>query len=268
MKYRGMATSITASFKKWMVAIAVIAVTFAILFNMMFLLKSSVILFALMIYFFKITELYYFVLFLLFKSFSNIYLPAEVTAIPVLNFLIPLLLASAFIYIFPKTRKLMDCFRIGAIKKFDLLLLIVGGALITILALMIWAYWANYLGVGKAVMLQYKSYPLKLILIGIVVFSTFNAMTEEFIYRGLAQSAFMSIFKSNLIVPILLQAMLFAAVHYQMGFPNGKLGYLMTFCYACFLGYFRIKTKGLLAPCLVHITSDCCIGIILYLSLN
>lgn len=63
---------------------------------------------------------------------------------------------------------------------------------------------------------------------------------------------------------IIFQASLFASAHVAGGFPNGKIGYAMTFIYAILLGCMRSRTKGLLAPIIIQIIADSTIFIFLY----
>ena len=59
---------------------------------------------------------------------------------------------------------------------------------------------------------------------------------------------------------VTLQASAFAAAHVLLGFPNGRLGYLMVFVYGTMLGYLRVRSKGMLAPYLTHVLADLTIG--------
>gem|GEM_PF-2605115 len=246
------------------ISIMLIIATLAIVFEYILLLKIDVTLLAFWVWSSKYTNLYPMALLLVLEAFTNLYLPNSVANIPVLLFLIPLLLLSLLLC-HPEAKKLFDWLQLGKLHTADWILVITG-SILSAAALLAWAHWSHYFGAGYIIMRQLNQYSAILIIASIMVFAFINALTEEAIYRGVIQTGLMKLFNSNWLIPIILQAQIFAAIHYKMGFPNGKVGFAMAFLYGCFLGYLRVKTKGLLASSLIHISSDCCIGLILFLA--
>jgi hypothetical protein len=92
-------------------------------------------------------------------------------------------------------------------------------------------------------------------------FALLNAIVEESIYRGILWDALGTIFKNAVIVAI-LQAAVFGVAHIN-GFPRGATGVVLAFVYGCALGYIRYRTKGLLAPIIIHIGADLTVFFIL-----
>lgn len=151
----------------------------------------------------------------------------------------------------------------GSIRKLDYLFGL-GMIIIQFVALLIWSYCSNDLGVGvQSIDFFVKEYGyLFLILLGIPIFSFMNSLGEELLFRGIIQSDFEAYFKKSF-VPLVLQSMLFASIHVAVGFPNGKIGYILTMVYSLLLGALKNKTQGLLLPCIVHLFADLLIGYIL-----
>lgn len=89
-----------------------------------------------------------------------------------------------------------------------------------------------------------------------------NAIVEETVFRGIIQTELSKIFTNS--IAIFIQGILFAAFHYAGGFPNGVIGFGMTFIYAGALGIMRYKVKGLLAPIITHWFADLTIVIFLW----
>jgi membrane protease YdiL (CAAX protease family) len=182
--------------------------------------------------------------------------------LPVLPLLIPLLISSALVAANPATRPTLEWMRLGQVSPMMWLLVGVVG-IGSAIALIVWAVWTDNLGVGEQMMASVAYLPpFVLILIVIPVFALFNALTEEAIYRGALQTALLRSSRSAWFANV-LQAAAFAALHFQVGFPNGVLGYAMTLIYGLLLGYLRARTNGLLAPVVAHIVADLVIGYIL-----
>jgi hypothetical protein len=152
--------------------------------------------------------------------------------------------------------------KIGDIRTTKTWIAILLLSIISAIALIIWGLWSNNIGLGKVTIEIYKSYNVLIIfLIGPTVV-IFNAVAEEIIFRGIIQTELNNIF--NKYLSNIFQASLFASAHVGGGFPNGKIGYAMTFTYAILLGCMRNRTKGLLAPIITHIVADSTIFIFLY----
>jgi membrane protease YdiL (CAAX protease family) len=109
--------------------------------------------------------------------------------------------------------------------------------------------------------------PLALAL-GAIVFSLVNAAVEEAAYRGVVMNALDTVLGPG-IAAVVLQAMAFAALHYQGGFPRGLAGVGLTFIYGVALGTLRRYASGLLVPFVTHVLTDLVIvSIVLLLSLR
>lgn len=152
-------------------------------------------------------------------------------------------------------KQIFSLFKIGEIKSPKIWLAIIGISLISCISLIIWGMWTDNLGEPAAVFQEFKQqYSIILILTLLPLGQFLNAIVEEAIFRGIIQTELSNIF--NIYTAIFLQAILFAGVHYAVGFPNGVMGFAMTFIYACFLGSMRYKVKGLLAPIITHTIAD------------
>jgi membrane protease YdiL (CAAX protease family) len=78
---------------------------------------------------------------------------------------------------------------------------------------------------------------------GAILFSLANAALEDAAYRGVVLDAL-----GPGIVAGVFQALSFAALHFQGGFPRGAIGVGLAFVYGLALGGLRRKAAGLLAP--------------------
>lgn len=208
---------------------------------------------------------------LVFLIFPGIFLflPKEVWSIPTAPYLLSIFLSAPIALKFSSFSYLFDWAKKGNPTVGQWMT----GALISFgsgIALILWAYWSNNLSSGTQIMKElsdnHSSYLILLILIPL--FALVNAFSEEFIYRGIIQEGFQKILPNPPLVSIFLSALTFAATHVQHGFPNGKLGYLMTLIYGVLLGILRIKTKGILLPYVIHVTSDLTIGYLLWFLMN
>jgi membrane protease YdiL (CAAX protease family) len=87
-------------------------------------------------------------------------------------------------------------------------------------------------------------------------------MMEEIVFRGVFMQALDSAFGADG-MSVTIQAWLFGAMHYREGFPNGGWGLAMACVYGIMLGTIRRRSKGMLAPWLVHAWADLVIFVIL-----
>lgn len=99
-----------------------------------------------------------------------------------------------------------------------------------------------------------------LLVIG-VVFAVANSIVEESIYRGILYDSLKLFFDSRVVV-IIIQAAIFGVAHWQ-GFPRGATGMALAFVYGILLGIIRRRSKGLLAPIVIHTAADFTIFLIL-----
>jgi membrane protease YdiL (CAAX protease family) len=203
--------------------------------------------------------------FLIFFLYSaGAVLPEEVWRIPAAGFLVPLAALAVVTLPFGPTRAAWGWLRRGELDQVSGLLAVVT-SLVAGVALILWALWTDFLGVGERMVAEFRDIPRwVLFLVGVPAFSVINATAEESVYRGVLQETVARRF-SRPLWSLLLPASAFAAAHAQVGFPNGKLGYAMTFVYGATLGYLRLRTGGMLAPLLVHVCADLVIGTTLLL---
>jgi len=191
--------------------------------------------------------------------------PVWVYNLPTAPFLLPFVLTTCCCLPFPFLRPQFSWFRLGKPDQVSWLLVILT-SLISALALILWALWSDYLGIASSMLSTFRHVPpWFMLLVGIPGFALLNAFSEEVVYRGVLQDALEQNFGERQSLILIAQASAFAAAHYMGGFPNGKLGYLMTFVYALMLGYLRDRSRGLLAPYLAHVAADYVIGITLLL---
>jgi len=180
-----------------------------------------------------------------------------------LVFLLPLILSTLIILPFPATRRALAWMKLGVMDRYSWLLVLLTSVL-SVVALLVWAYRTDNLGYGAQSMQAVLHYPgWSILYIGVPVFALINAALEEVVYRGILQEALMHVLTQKWFI-VLLQASAFAAAHFAAGFPNGTVGYLMVFVWGTMLGYLRLRTHGLCIPYLAHVIADLAIGYALY----
>ena len=183
-------------------------------------------------------------------------------ALPVVPLLLPLLSSSAISHAIDWAR-LPRWLQRGQIEASSWAITFMTG-IVSAGALIVWARWTDNLGVGAGMMrgaTQAVPTPV-LAIVGIPVFAVVNAATEEAVYRGVLQRA-LELSMPRLSLVVALQALAFAALHFQSGFPNGLVGYAMVTIYGAALGYLRHRTGGLAAPIVAHVLADLVIGYVL-----
>lgn len=229
--------------------------------NNIYIVMSSVLL--LVIFLFSSWNLLQYALVLFLIGISTL-VPSVIWSIPAMTMLIPVVISTIIIYQFPRTKIALTWFTRGRIDNLSLILMVLT-SITAAAALIIWGSWSNNLGLPLEMMKSLTVYPAWLNLcILIPLFGIINAFAEEAIYRGIIQEALIHVFPKKILLVILLQASAFAAAHVAFGFPNGKLGYIMTFLYGNILGYLRFRTKGMLSPYITHVAADLVIGYFLY----
>ena len=193
------------------------------------------------------------------------YYPHWVWKIPAASFFVPLALGALTCLPFATLRSGFRWLRMGRLDQVTGFLVILT-SLVSALALILWALWTDYLGVAMHMLAPLKEAPRWFSLLVLVPgFALVNAAAEEAVYRGVILDALEETFGARSGLVLGLQASAFAAAHYQTGFPNGNIGYLMTFIYALMLGWLRRRTDGMLAPYVAHVTADAVIGFTLVL---
>lgn len=88
-----------------------------------------------------------------------------------------------------------------------------------------------------------------------IVFSIVNAALEEAAYRGVVLDALDRALGAGG-AALVLQAIAFAALHFNAGFPRGLVGVGLTFIYGLVLGALRRRAGGLMAPFITHVLTD------------
>jgi len=181
--------------------------------------------------------------------------------LPVLPLLIPLVISTLLIAMSRETRSELSWLRLGEVTM-SMWLLVGATGIVSAVGLVVWALWTDNFGIGAQMVAGVSHLPVvALVLIVIPMFAAFNAVTEETIFRGVLYTSVarssQSVWFANVV-----QAVAFAALHFEMGFPNGWVGYGMLTVYALVLGYLRIQTGGLLASVVAHIIADLVIGYI------
>ncbi|MGQ4002363.1 type II CAAX endopeptidase family protein [Francisellaceae bacterium CB299] len=194
----------------------------------------------------------------LFLSTLPIYLIIPLYQNPMFATLVIALFISVLIY----GKQVFRLFSFGKIKDIKIWFAIAFVSIIASSSLVLWGLWTDNLGVGAATITELKRHSTILLLLVIPLMTLLNAIVEETVFRGILQTELSHVFGVS--VAIFLQAFLFAAFHYAGGFPNGLMGFAMTFVYACALGVVRHKVKGLLAPIITHWLADLTIVIFLW----
>lgn len=204
-------------------------------------------------------------LLLVFLYVASRYYPAWVWRVPTAGFFVPLLLSALVCAPFGPLRARFRWLRKGSLDQVTWFLVILT-SLVSALALILWALWTDYLGVATQMIGPLREAPRWFSFFVVVPgFALVNAAAEELVYRGFLQDALETAFPARPWLSLGLQASAFAAAHFQAGFPNGIVGYSMTFIYALMLGYLRRRSSGMLAPWAAHVAADAVIGVTLVL---
>jgi uncharacterized protein len=175
-----------------------------------------------------------------------------------LFFLIPLAIYAVLIWMFPPLKKHCRWYHKGRIDKFTWLAGLAIAA-VSSFALYLWAVFAKPNLSDLLSLIPNQS--LGTLLVFGFGFAIANSIVEESIYRGILWQAFGRIF-GNVVIVTLLQAVVFGIAHIQ-GFPRGPIGVAMAFVYGILLGWVRHRSRGLMAPMIVHFIADLTIYIIM-----
>ena len=126
--------------------------------------------------------------------------------------------------------------------------------------LTIWALTTEQFGESTAELVEVaRGLSPPVLVLAVLVFVTFNAVTEELAYRGIAFEAAAGVFSPGLAV--LIQALAFGALHVA-GFPAGSVGVGLAFGYGLVLGVIRLITAGLRIPIVAHVAADATIALL------
>ena len=198
------------------------------------------------------TMIYLDVVFLLFAFGTRLQWPPAVTTVLVCLLPLAVLLAGN------RGRRLRPAapwLRIGQRPAPLILVLAVGTVVAAGAALALWA--VVVAPAAPPYLAQLKQYPVWLAVPGVVGFALVNPIWEEALFRGVVLEDLTAIWGAG--PAVVVQAVLFGAAHWA-GFPSGWVGMLMAATWGLVLGILRLRTRGILAPYLVHVTANAVIG--------
>ena len=96
-----------------------------------------------------------------------------------------------------------------------------------------------------------------------VLTAAINAVVEEAVYRGIVQDSLERVLRSGG-TTLVLQASVFAALHFPTGILQGVAGVGLAFFYGLVLGLLRRRSEGLAVPVIAHTVTDLVVvGIVL-----
>ncbi len=181
---------------------------------------------------------------------------------PIFHFILPVILTLTVFPFVPGASTYLAIWRKGEIDSVSLFFSVLL-VLVSALALLLWASMSNNLGAGMGLVRDLHEIPKLYLYLFVPIFALVISTIEEVTYRGIVQGGLNSIFTEAWYIPILISAFLFASAHFANGFPNGTLGFLLSFFYGTGLGYLRWRTGGLLLPFISHFFADLVIGFVL-----
>lgn len=121
-------------------------------------------------------------------------------------------------------------------------------------ALLLWHAIARP-GLDDLVRTFVPDWPAWMLVPAAIAFSAVNAVVEEAAYRGVVLGALETVLGAGG-TALGLQAVAFAALHYQAGFPRGIAGFGLALIYGLALGVLRRHARGLAAPIGAHLLTD------------
>ncbi|MBN2089519.1 hypothetical protein JW964_07890, partial [candidate division KSB1 bacterium] len=153
---------------------------------------TNIIISSLVILIFVLTRLrimYHLGFLLLFTSFNKYLLIGGLKNLPAVSLLIPFLISTLLILPDQEARKTLNWLKFGKIDKISKWLIGLTG-IFSVVALLLWAFWSDNLGMGAQMVQGFIQYPGWLIIgLGIPLFALTNALAEEFYFRGVFQTA-------------------------------------------------------------------------------
>ncbi len=166
--------------------------------------------------------------------------------------LVPLLCYGIVVLGIPQLRRSLLWLRPGNVDR-EIVLAAAAVSVISGLALLIWYY---ALKPDVAVQLRnMPGMPVWLFPFAGMAFAVGNAAMEEFAFRGVVMQSLDSTFGPSS-VSVVVQALLFGAMHFLQGFPKGGWGLAMAVVYGIMLGWIRRRSRGMLAPWAAHVCAD------------
>ncbi len=168
-----------------------------------------------------------------------------------LSFILPLLLYGAYFLVRKDDRGEITWFRKGRIDRITLafMFLVIAG---TSAVLFLWLH-LSAPDLSDLKSMLPAAGPVGLIIMGLL-FSIFNAVWEEFIFRGILWNALEKMGAAVFLINV-LQAILFGILHIG-GFPRGITGALLAGFYGLIIGFFRQRSEGMAVPVIVHFFAD------------
>ncbi|MDE0370076.1 MAG: CPBP family intramembrane metalloprotease [bacterium] len=96
-----------------------------------------------------------------------------------------------------------------------------------------------------------------------VLAAVVNAVVEEAVYRGIIQDSLERVLRPG-VTALVMQAAVFAALHFPTGILQGHGGVALAFLYGLVLGLLRRRSGGLAVPVIAHAVTDLAIlGVVL-----
>lgn len=176
------------------------------------------------------------------------------------HLLVPIITYAAVVCILPVLRDSTNWMKTGTMDS-KIVRLIVGVSLLSCIALVGWVTLTNA-DIGRHLMMM-PELPIWCYPLAGLGFAILNAAMEEAVFRGVVMNALDRALGDGY-ASVGIQAILFAAFHYQSGFPNGASGFVLTLIYGILLGIIRRLSRGMLAPLIAHFVADLTIFSILF----
>ncbi|MXY77254.1 MAG: CPBP family intramembrane metalloprotease [Acidimicrobiia bacterium] len=88
-----------------------------------------------------------------------------------------------------------------------------------------------------------------------VLAAVVNAVVEEAVYRGIVQDSLERVLRPG-VTALVMQAAVFAALHFPSGILQGLAGVGLAFLYGLMLGLLRRRSGGLAVPVIAHTVTD------------
>ncbi len=162
-------------------------------------------------------------------------------------FIFPILIFTALLIALPSLRKDVDWWKVDLLS--NQILVQAGVAIVLGCGVMMLYIHFNQESLARFIDMLPTGGLLKIVLLG-VAFALLNAVVEEYIIRGMVWNGLAKTFSKPQLIT-LIQAALFGLSHYW-GLPGGLMGVLMVFIWSLAMGYFRIKTGGLIIVIVAH----------------
>lgn len=178
------------------------------------------------------------------------------------HLLVPLCIYGAVVIVTVPLRRTVGWLRAGGVEA-SIWKMVAATVVVSAAALILWTVGTRP-NLGRHLSMV-PDMPVLIYPLAAIGFACLNAAMEEIIFRGIMLEALDSALGKTF-WPIGIQSAVFAALHYQSGFPNGLLGVVMVFVYGIMLGTIRRRARGMLAPWVAHVGADLTIFFIMMVS--